>query len=33
MIYIETVNATTLEMKNNFILQGAVAFFLPSMKR
>lgn len=33
MVYIETVNATTLEMKNNFILQGAVSFFLPAMKR
>jgi len=33
MVYIETVNATTLEMKNNFILQGSMAFFLPVMKR
>lgn len=33
MVYIETVNATTLEMKNNFILQAAISFFLPSMKR
>jgi outer membrane beta-barrel protein len=32
MSYIETVNSTTLEMKNNFILQGNVSFFFPGMK-
>lgn len=32
MVYIETVNATTLEMKNNMILQLSVSFFFPSMK-
>jgi outer membrane beta-barrel protein len=31
LIYIETVNSTTLEMKNNFILTGGVGFFFPSM--
>ena len=31
LIYIETVNSTTLEMKNNFILSGGVGFFFPSM--
>ena len=29
MIYIETVNATTLEMKNNFIIQASASFFFP----
>jgi outer membrane beta-barrel protein len=29
--YIETVNSTTLEMKNNFILQANVSFFFPGM--
>ena len=32
MIYIETVNSTQLEMKNNFIIQGAVSMFFPAMK-
>lgn len=32
MSYIETVNSTTLEMKNNFILQGSVSFFFPKME-
>lgn len=32
MSYIETVSSTTLEMKNNFILQGGVTFFFPGMK-
>lgn len=32
MIYIETVNSDTLEMKNNFIIQGAFSFFVPNMK-
>jgi outer membrane beta-barrel protein len=32
MVYIETVNATTLEMKNNMLLQMSVSFFFPSMK-
>ena len=30
--YIETINGGTLEMKNNFILQGGVTFFFPNMK-
>ncbi len=33
LIYIEAVNSTTLEMKNNFILSGAVSFFFPGMDR
>lgn len=32
MSYIETVNSTTLEMKNNFIIQANVSFFFPGMK-
>jgi len=32
MVYIETVNSTTLEMKNNFMLLGAVSFFFPGME-
>lgn len=32
MSYIETVSSTTLEMKNNFIVQGNVSFFFPGMK-
>jgi outer membrane beta-barrel protein len=32
MVYIETVNSTQLEMKNNFILQGAVSVFFPAIK-
>jgi outer membrane beta-barrel protein len=32
MVYIETVNATTLEMKNNLILQLSISFFFPAMK-
>jgi outer membrane beta-barrel protein len=32
LVYIETVSATTLEMKNNLILQGAVSFFFPNIK-
>ncbi len=32
MSYIETVNSTTLEMKNNFIFEGSVSFFFPNMK-
>jgi len=32
MSYIETVNSTTLEMKNNFIVQANVSFFFPGMK-
>ena len=31
MVYIETVKSTTLEMKNNFLLLGSVAFFFPGM--
>ncbi len=30
--YVEAINGGTLEMKNNFILQGGVTFFFPSMK-
>jgi len=33
LVYIETVNSTTLEMKNNFILSAAVSFFFPGMDR
>lgn len=32
MIYIETVNATQLEMKNNFLLQGSMSVFFPRIK-
>ncbi len=32
LVYIETVNATTLEMKNNFILQASASFFFPNMR-
>lgn len=32
MVYIETVNATTLEMKNNFLLQFSASFFIPNMR-
>ena len=32
MTYIETVNSTTLEMKNNLIVQTNVSFFFPGMK-
>jgi outer membrane beta-barrel protein len=32
MVYIETVNATTLEMKNNLIIQAAASFFFPNLK-
>ena len=31
LVYIETVNSTTLEMKNNFVLQGGLSFFFPGM--
>ncbi len=31
LVYIETVSSTTLEMKNNFILQAGVSFFIPGM--
>ncbi len=31
LVYIETVNSTTLEMKNNFILGAGVSFFFPGM--
>jgi len=27
MTYIEVINSSTLEMKNNFIFQGAATFF------
>ena len=32
LVYIETVDSTTLEMKNNFIIQGSVSFFFPNMR-
>jgi outer membrane beta-barrel protein len=32
MVYIETVKSTTLEMKNNLILQASMSFFVPNMK-
>jgi outer membrane beta-barrel protein len=32
MIYIETIQSTTLEMKNNFMLLGSVSFFFPNME-
>lgn len=32
LVYIETVQSTTLEMKNNLILQGSVSFFFPFMR-
>ena len=31
MSYIETINSSTLEMKNNVIVQGNVSFFFPGM--
>lgn len=33
MIYIETINSTTLEMKNNFMLLGSASIFFPNMKQ
>lgn len=32
MNYIETVKSTTLEMKNNLVIQANVSFFFPGMK-
>jgi|GEM_PF-780521 len=32
LVYIETINSTTLEMKNMLILQGAFSIFFPSMR-
>ena len=32
LVYIETVNSTTLEMKNNLILQASAAFFFPNIR-
>jgi len=32
MSYIEVVNSTTLEMKNNLVVQAGVSFFFPNMK-
>ncbi|MCP4809890.1 MAG: outer membrane beta-barrel domain-containing protein [Proteobacteria bacterium] len=32
LVYIETVNSTTLEMKNNFVLGAGVTFFFPGMQ-
>ena len=31
LVYIETINSTTLEMKNNFVLSAGVGFFFPKM--
>lgn len=31
MIYIETIDSTTLEMKNNFMLLASASFFFPGM--
>lgn len=31
LVYIETVQSTTLEMKNNLLLQGTVTFFFPGI--
>jgi len=31
--YIETVNSTMLEMKNNFVVQGSVSVFVPNIKQ
>ena len=33
LTYIETVNSTMLEMKNNFIVQTSASFFIPSIKQ
>jgi outer membrane beta-barrel protein len=32
VVYIETVQATTLEMKQNFVLQGGISLFFPKPK-
>ncbi len=32
IVYIETVQSTVLEMKQNFVLQGGMSFFFPRMK-
>jgi outer membrane beta-barrel protein len=32
VVYIETVQATTLEMKQNFVMQGGISLFFPRMK-
>lgn len=32
MVYIETINSTTLEMKNNFIVSLAASYFFPGMR-
>ncbi|MFH1466782.1 MAG: outer membrane beta-barrel domain-containing protein [Pseudomonadota bacterium] len=32
LVYIETVSSTTLEMKNNFLLQLSASLFFPNMK-
>jgi outer membrane beta-barrel protein len=31
LVYVETIQSTTLEMKNNFLLTGSVALFFPRM--
>ena len=32
MSYIEAVNSTTLEMKNNVIVQANLSFFIPGVQ-
>ncbi len=32
LVYIETINSTTLEMKNNFIVSLAASYFFPGMR-
>jgi outer membrane beta-barrel protein len=32
MTYVEVINSSTLEMKNNFIVQGSATFFFPNLK-
>lgn len=32
MTYIEVINSSTLEMKNNFIVQGSATFFFPNVR-
>lgn len=33
MTYVEVINSSTLEMKNNFIVQGSATFFFPNLPR
>jgi outer membrane beta-barrel protein len=32
LVYIETINSTTLEMKNNFVVSLAASYFFPGMR-